>query len=597
VPRRRAALLLAALAACHAPPPAAPSAPLPRAALAHYLAGHLARGDGDDATAAAELTAAAAAAPDQPVIAADLARAQAKTGDARAADATLAAARRRWPGHPALWLATADLAAAAEDDAHRDDARRAYRQVLTLDPDEERAYLGLARLDAATDRGAELEATLRALVAHVPDSIEGHFRLAGHLATRRGPGDLAAATTELRAVLERDPDHLDARLELARALRRQGHLPEAIVETRSAFDRSSQDLDIADELYGLLLEADAPDAARDLLGLLDDSRSDAATLGLVAHRLRELGHVEEARELIARLTARDPDAGELATIELTAALGDRRAAATRALAVLEASPIHDRARALAAAALLDEDDPTAAAAALAGLPTPPGQQATAAATNTATATAIATLDADLALLAARVTAATDPAAARAQLLAARVAGPARDLALAHLEARLDEARVSAGAVPDPTAALAHLDHLLAAEPNHVAALALAGYLRADAGRDLARADADLTRARDLAPGDAAILDSWGWLELRRGHLDPALRALAHAHRVAPGEAEILLHLALAWAARGAPRTAADLLADALARRPPGPLARRIERARATLPPTLPPTAPATPARQ
>src|SRR5437899_856358 len=82
-------------------------------------------------------------------------------------------------------------------------------------PDDERAYLGLAKLqtpDAA-------EATLRILIAHVPASVDGHYRLAVRLAMR---GELASSTRELRAVLERDPDHIDARLDLARALRRQG---------------------------------------------------------------------------------------------------------------------------------------------------------------------------------------------------------------------------------------------------------------------------------------------------------------------------------------------------------------------------------------
>ena len=45
---------------------------------------------------------------------------------------------------------------------------------------------------------------------------------------------------ELRAVLEQDPDHIDARLDRARTLRRLGKLDEAIAQTRGALRRHPQ---------------------------------------------------------------------------------------------------------------------------------------------------------------------------------------------------------------------------------------------------------------------------------------------------------------------------------------------------------------------
>src|SRR6185436_1672991 len=125
-------------------------------------------------------------------------------------------------------------------------------------------------------------------------------------------GELASATPELRAVLERDPDHIDARLDLARALRRQGHLDQAIAETRSAFDRAGQALDIAEELFDLLCEADDRAGAIDLLTLLDDDHSDAEALAVLARLDRGLGRLAEARAIAQRIAAIDAAAGAIA---------------------------------------------------------------------------------------------------------------------------------------------------------------------------------------------------------------------------------------------------------------------------------------------
>ncbi len=55
--------------------------------------------------------------------------------------------------------------------------------------------------------------------------------------------------------------------------------------------------------------------------------------------------------------------------------------------------------------------------------------------------------------------------------------------------------------------------------------------------------------------------------MRQGRTREAVRALDRAARFAPGEPEIRLHLAAAWAADGAPRRAADILDAAVAQDP------------------------------
>src|SRR5215831_2810859 len=80
--------------ACSRPPPAAPIAPLPRAVVAHYLDGKLSAYEGDFDAAADALAEAAAAAPDQPMVAVELARLQMKAKRTGEAVTTLALARR-----------------------------------------------------------------------------------------------------------------------------------------------------------------------------------------------------------------------------------------------------------------------------------------------------------------------------------------------------------------------------------------------------------------------------------------------------------------------------------------------------------------------
>jgi tetratricopeptide (TPR) repeat protein len=534
------------LGACARRPPVAPLPPLPAAVYARYLDGKLAAYREDWDAAADALAEAAAAAPDQPMIAVELARTQMKAKRTAAALATLAAARTRWPGHPQVWLAAGDLLS-PRDPA---EARVAYLRAIQLAPDDERPYLGLAKLQS--DSAAET--TLRILIRHVPASIEGRYRLAVRLAIR---GELAASARELRAVLERDPDHIDARLDLARALRRLGQLDQAIVETRSAFDRSGQALDIAEELFWLLCEADDRGAAIDLLTLLDDERSDAEALAVVVRLERGLGRLAEARALAERIAVTDRDAGAIALAEVQLAAGDRAAARATLAAIEDGSKVAEHARRLAAEAALAAGDPSAALAAM---------------------TQARSLDGALVAAFALV-----ELGRSADAHAALAGFDGEPRSVEQHAAMLARARL-AERMGDTAAAVAQLEPVIRDRPDLVGALNLAGYLLADANQRLDDAERYLRRARDLAPGDPAILDSWGWLLLRRGQARAAVRALDRAARFAPLEPEILMHLATAWAADGAPRTAAATLDRAIALRPAPALQKRIAALRRTLPP-------------
>jgi tetratricopeptide (TPR) repeat protein len=557
-------LVMLVLAACHRTPKPISLAPLPPNAYAHYLAGKLALYRDDPATAADELRIAAKAAPDQPMITVELARALAMAKRTAAAREVLATARKKWPDHSQVWLASGEVLEDAE--ATRTEAMKAYRRAIKLEPAEERAYIGLARTQTIAGDGPGAERTLRALVKKVPTSIDGHYRLAQRLEAR---GDRKAAIGELRAVLEQEPDHLDARLDLARTLRRVGKLDEAVAQTRSAFDRAGQPMDIAEELYWLLCEADDRQGAIDLLTLLDDDRSDADALATVAQFQRQLGRTPEARVVASRIRPLDPDASVIALAETDLAEGLVDVALQAVLAIPDKSKRYLQARRVAAEALLKKSEPKRALELVAPL------------------RAIHPADLELAYIEAFAHAEAGNAK-KAKELASKLEGDA--IAIALLRARI------ADHIGDSAGAIAIIERALEGRPDHVGALNFVGYLLADLhgetvkigavtrGRKERLADAEryLARARDLQPGDPAILDSWGWLLHQQGRARDAVRALDRASRFAPREPEILVHLATAWAADGAPRTAAEVLDRAEKLGPSSELKRRIDALRASL---------------
>jgi Flp pilus assembly protein TadD len=138
-------------------------------------------------------------------------------------------------------------------------------------------------------------------------------------------------------------------------------------------------------------------------------------------------------------------------------------------------------------------------------------------------------------------------------------------------------------VGDSKGALALLEPLLAEHGESSTLLNLVGYILADGNQRLADAEKYLSHARELAPGDPAILDSWGWLLVRQGKHRDAVRILDRAARFSPREPEILYHLAVAWSRDGAPRTARAILDRASTLHPTSAVQKRIDDLRATLP--------------
>ncbi len=87
----------------------------------------------------------------------------------------------------------------------------------------------------------------------------------------------------------------------------------------------------------------------------------------------------------------------------------------------------------------------------------------------------------------------------------------------------------------------HLRDVIAKKPLDANAYNALGYAWADRGVNLAEAKKLIRRAVELAPGDAYILDSLGWVEFRMGNALIALDTLQQAFKMAR-DAEIAAHL-------------------------------------------------------
>ena len=545
---------LAFVIACHHAPPPVSVAPLPPGAYAHYLAGKMAQYADDLDGAVREMSAAVEAAPEQPMIAVELARLLAKAKRDDGARDVLARARKKWPYHAQVWLASGEVLEDASETtpALRKEALAAYRRAIELEPTEERGYLGLARTQEAAGDKKGAEKTLRQLVAKKPDSVDGHYRLAQRLDEK---GERDAAAKELHAVLEWEPDHLDARMDLARTLRRQGKYAESVAQARSAFDRAGQPMDLAEELYWLICEADDRQGAIDLLTLLDDDRSDADALATVAQLQRGLGRFAESRVVAEHIKPLDADESTIAIAEADISEGKTKDAVDRLQAIPVTSARYLESRRVIVNAYLAVQDSAKALEVITPLRAEKADQ----------------LDLAFAEALARAQAGEADAAKKQ---AAAFKGEA--ILVAYLHARVLEK------LGDWKGALAVLEPALAKSPDHVAGNNLAGYLLVEHGERLADAERYLAHARDLQPGDPSVLDSWGYLLVKRGKSRDAVRALDQAARFAPREAEILVHLAEAWAADGAPKHAAQVLDRAAALKPPPDVAKRIDAIRATL---------------
>jgi len=92
--------------------------------------------------------------------------------------------------------------------------------------------------------------------------------------------------------------------------------------------------------------------------------------------------------------------------------------------------------------------------------------------------------------------------------------------------------------------------VLAKNPEHAPSLNYLGYMWAESGVNLDRAQEMLNRAVNQEPDNGAYVDSLGWVYFRQGKLDLAEKYLTDATRLLPRDATVHEHLGDVLAKRG-----------------------------------------------
>jgi predicted Zn-dependent protease len=523
------AFCLAWLAACGAA--STPSTSLisaPATMTSHYLLGALARQENNDADAAVAF-ATASEADSSPYSALEHARALQRSGNSAAGLAIAQAATEKFPGSSDAWIALAELLLAS---MQPEAAQTAFQNARRLAPLDQRGYLLAAQ---ALPDNAQRLALVRQFLARVPRSLDGNMALAEYL--HQNPTEATAEQLgALHVALEVEPNQLDARLALATAL--LGHNDErAVAEVRSAFARSGDQLDIGLILLRTLGHLDRRHDASDVVHVMIDDRSpnELTTLALAAV---DIGLFEDAQRIAETLAPASPQLARLVEATIALRRGDVATCIAKAAPLLahddskdaQTLSIADAARSLLVQSYLRSDraevarqlaqDPDHLAMLVAYDPTPSAVQ-----------------HAQHAI--AKLPQTTDDERQRVVLLQAQIAIDSNDIAMAITLLTAAARRWPLAAAIQNISAYA-----LMLGGNHEA-VSLAGF--------------QSSRAMRLSPGEPAIMDTRGLVLMAQGDGRQAVRWLDLAHRMAPGDAEIMLHLAQAFEADHAPKTAATLL--------------------------------------
>ncbi|MGK0442320.1 MAG: tetratricopeptide (TPR) repeat protein [Pseudohongiellaceae bacterium] len=115
-----------------------------------------------------------------------------------------------------------------------------------------------------------------------------------------------------------------------------------------------------------------------------------------------------------------------------------------------------------------------------------------------------------------------------------------------------------------------LNSIIQQDANNATALNALGYVLANRAERLEEAFQLITRALAIKPDDPAILDSLGWVEYRRGHLDRANILLEKAYRLFP-DSEVAAHLGEVLWRRDLPEKAQQVWQQALDKTPHHPV--------------------------
>ena len=485
----------------------------------HVLAGWRLRSlglaaDGDRAGAIAALRAALALSPGEPRASALLAEHLVAAGELDGAEAVVAA----WMKDAADVRGTVQLAKVFADRRQVDRAFRLLDTALTRLPDDENA-LGTRRdLLLALGRYDEAAQAARGLLAAIGDAAASRGSVITTLALS-APAEARALAASLLAA----DDSERSQLIVASAFEAAGLVDDAVAALSSSSSSSSSSagsllLRLERARLALVRGDAAPGLALcEVVIAGSDARYDDHRLFICAQALADSGDVDGA---LARLLASSPVTRPRVLNKLTILVPQvSPAQRVRLVAVAEAALTAGRAHAV-------DDDVVVAACGL-----------LAAADDRRTDEAIALLDTVIARRPGRTSAQT------AKLRLQTTAFASSDEVLTAVAAFEQRQRRKDDGVD-------------------VDSLNFMAFTLAERGLRSADASTFAWRALLRDPTNGYITDTLGWAQLKDGAVDDAIATLRRADRLAPREAEIWFHIAVAEARRGDSERAQDAIARA-----------------------------------
>lgn len=479
----------------------------------------------------------------------------------------LRAAFDREPGQPQVAMALATLYLRRDDSRN---ARLVAEALVRKLPGDALAHNLLGVVQAATRQPVEARAAYARALKLQPDLLAARLNLAR---LDMAEGRLDVARKELSALLVAQPRNVQVLTEMARLESATGRPEAARGLLEKARSVAPAETAVGLELLAVYQRLGQPGAALDLARQIAEQRPDdpfvLETLGRAHLAVGDGQGARSAFARLARMADRDPERlVMIGRLQLAAGSGnDAGASAEKALA-LKAGHLP--------ALVLQAD-----AEVLAGnLPRAESlQRALAARTGQG---------ADALRIAGDIAAArNDMQEADRQYRAGMARKPSTELLLRSFRVAFLTGSGARGveqverwlrAHPDDAPALAALaegrfrlgqlgpartayEALLAREPRNagVANNLAQVLMRLNDPGALAMAE----RAVQLAPGDAASLDTLGWLQVRSGALEAALKTLREARQRAPESRDIRFHLAWVLTRRGLKEEARAELAAAL----------------------------------
>lgn len=412
-------------------------------------------------------------------------------------------------------------------------AQEIFRQTIRLEPGHTEASLGLAAVAVRAGDSGEGERILKTIVDRQPEREQAYLALADIAVARRDP---KAAQNWLERAVRANPAVVESRLRLLELDLVNGETGRSAALVEQLLQVSRQRPVMQDRIGRIYLRAGRYEQA---LARFQDAASqgfEGAGIG-AARALLALGRDSEASSLLEAEARRHPASVEpvamLVSLDLAARRFDQ---AFARVAALEASGRATRESAeLRGHTQLASGDARKAAASF----------ATAAAGRPSAGLAIKEFQARLAA------GMSSPEAPLLRWLDNHpgTVGPRMILA-GHYRGTGRNAE-----------AIAQYERLLRFG-QHPDALNNLAWIYHESGD--ARAAATAQRAYELAPNNAAIADTYGWILLQNGSADEGLRFLAEAARAAPQHPDIQAHHAAALARSGRSAEAATILRKLLA---------------------------------